>query len=273
MSGIIARIGWRRALWWSLLFLTVLPAFIPFQFPVSVTEPTIAYHSMIEALEPGDVVLVPESSTYFMWPEIKAAAITSMELLFDKPGVKIIMLGMVAEGPVLLEDTLTYLPNLDKKIYGEDYVLLGFAPGGMSAARALAKDIRSIFQVDYYGNNIDDLPVMDGVNDYTDFKMINSFAICPDTQFIYTWRTQYQVPVNQVLVAVCIPFGYSLWRATLMSGMIPGARGCAELEVLTNKPGLGLQSSDALTTSHLWFLAMLILGNLVYYKDRITGGN
>jgi hypothetical protein len=114
---------------------------------------------------------------------------------------------------------------------------------------------------------------MNEVNDYTDFKMINSFAICPDTNFIYTWRTQYGVPVNQVLVAVCIPFGYSLWRATLMSGMIPGARGCAELEVLVNKPGLGLQSSDALTTSHLWFLAMLILGNIVYYKDRITGGS
>jgi len=273
MSRIISKLGWRRALWYSLLFFTILPAFVKLDLPVAVTEPTKAYLNVLETIEPGDVVLVTESSAYFMWPEIKAAALTTLELLFDMPGVKIVMVGMVAEGPVLLEDTLAQINNKDKKVYGEEWVLLGFAPGGMSAAGALAKDIRSVFQKDYYGTDIEDLPMMQDINEAADFKLINSFAICMDTQFIYTWRTQYGVPVNQVLVAVCIPGGYTFWRAGLIAGMIPGARGTAELEVLTNKPGWGLQSSDALSTSHIWFLAMLILGNLVYYKDRFTGGN
>jgi hypothetical protein len=142
----------------------------------------------------------------------------------------------------------------------------------MSAAGALAKDFRSVFSVDYFGNDIESLPMMQDINEATDFTMVNSFAIAVDTSYVYTWNRQYGVPVNQVLVAVCIPMGYSFWRAGLIVGMIPGARGCAELEVLLGEPGLGLLTSDALTTSHLFFIFCLGLGNYVHYKDKNRNG-
>jgi hypothetical protein len=106
------------------------------------------------------------------------------------------------------------------------------------------------------------------INSAKDFRMICSIAIGLDTAYIYTWVQEHKVPMVQIVVAVIIPAGIAYWRAGIIKGVLPGARGCAELETLAKLPGGGLSITDALSTSHVWFLICLVAGNIVYLRGR-----
>jgi hypothetical protein len=55
--------------------------------------------------------------------------------------------------------------------------------------------------------------------------------------------------------------------------MVGGLRGAAEYELLIGKGGSGARSMLAQTSMHLYVLLLIVIGNVVYFRNRRTGGS
>jgi hypothetical protein len=53
---------------------------------------------------------------------------------------------------------------------------------------------------------------------------------------------------------------------------MPGLTSSAEYELLLKKPGLAVAGVDAVSTSHLMVVALVILGNIAYFATRGSKG-
>jgi hypothetical protein len=59
-----------------------------------------------------------------------------------------------------------------------------------------------------------------------------------------------------------------LWQQKLLDGFIGSARAAAEFESLINKPGEAAVTTDTLSTSHLWLVILIIIGNIGFILER-----
>jgi len=58
------------------------------------------------------------------------------------------------------------------------------------------------------------------------------------------------------------------YNAGQIKGMVTGARGGAEIELLTGYLGAGISSADVLSVTHLYLLLLVIAGNIAYFVER-----
>ena len=58
-----------------------------------------------------------------------------------------------------------------------------------------------------------------------------------------------------------------------MIGILGGLRGGAEYEILINKPGASVAKMDSESISHLYIIALIIIGNIGYFATKKTTHN
>ena len=56
-------------------------------------------------------------------------------------------------------------------------------------------------------------------------------------------------------------------------GLAVGVRGAAELEALAGMPAAATKTMDAISSTHLLFVILIILANLPVIYSKIKGGN
>ena len=186
----------------------------------------------------------------------------------------------------------TGLPLIDKNIrtvvegefrnqgltYGTDYVNLGFRPGREVVIKLMGTDLRKAFQTDTHGTNLDQLPITRDVRNLQDLHLIMdlSAGLPGAKEWVQYAATPYKIDVAAGCTAVQAPQLYPYIPDQLF-GLLAAIKGAAEYEAAVaakypayDDPGRneGIRRMAPQLWAHLLMVALLVLGNVIYYFDR-----
>ena len=272
-----------RRIIYLLLWIAVLwPLLSPIGLPVSISGDTKLAYDTIENIEPGSVVVVSFDFSFAGIPELYPHAIAFLHHLFQKP-VKVAIIAIWQEGSLVGEmalkdlcggkDPRTGIEEIYGKKYGEDWVFLGWIPGGETGMRAFGQDMHTAAPADFWGTPIDQLPMMANIRTAEDVDLLISIESgTPGApEWVRQWWSVYGTPMIVAIVAVGAPELVPLRQAGQILALLPGVRAAAEYEKLIGRPGLGTSQADALSTSHILVIIFVIIGNIAYFNLRMRG--
>ncbi|MCK4523617.1 hypothetical protein KAU15_01715, partial [candidate division WOR-3 bacterium] len=161
------------------------------------------------------------------------------------------------------------------KTLGTDITLFGFVPGYVAVILKIGEDVNGTFNTDAYGNDLDSLPIMAGVNTYNDIDYMVDLA---GSAVILSWIIYANGRYNQTIgigtTAVSMAEYYAYLNSGQANGMMGGLKGAAEYEALLvknnvsndrNQASIGM---DAQSSGHLTYIIFIIVGNIVYFVKR-----
>jgi len=267
---LIRRLGEADTRWlYVLLILVILiPMVRPLGLPIKVGEATKKAYALLDGLQAGDTVVFDFGYYVDGAPDVEPIAVALFDHLFAK-GVKIVCASFKNHGPMII-DQLT-APHVAKgKVYGEDFVSLGFLAGGETALAAWAADVKKAFPKDWKGNDTSTMPILQGINNMSDFDM---FIFYTDDS-AETWVrqiAQYKIPIIAAQITVTAPQAEPFLQSGQLAGILVGLRGAAEYEILTNMPGTAAAGMDAQSMAHLLIIGFILLGNASYFIKKSKG--
>jgi hypothetical protein len=259
----------RRVIFVLIALAVALPLAFKLNLPISVTPEVRSLYDAIEALQPGDVVLVSFDHETSTIPEMVPMAQAILRHLFSR-GVKVIGTAFLAEGTTVGDNNLTSVASEYGKQYGEDYVFLGYRPQYHAAILGMGENMARVFPEDLRGNTTVELPLFQNVKNYNDVKFVISIADgnLPDYWIDYAW-SRYHVKMAAGVTAVMATTYYPMLNSGQLFALVPGLKGAAEYEILeSGKPGKAGSGMDAQSVSHLLIIALIILGNLLLFYSR-----
>lgn len=265
-------LGSRELLYTLLLLAVILPVIHPVGIPIQISQRTREVYDYLNNLKPGCHVYIEVYYEVAARGELEPNLIALTKQLFDK-GCKIVYGSLAAYGPVSFSLFQASAPDIFRgKVYGKDYVFLGYIAGGEAALASLARSIKGTISVDNYGNRLEDLPLMREVDKATDFDLAIVVSSGTDVfnYYVRQWYTPYKVPLLFVALSVIAPSIEPFVGAKQAIGMLVGQRSAAEYELLVGRLGLGIASMDAQSFSHLLIIIFIIAGNIVYWSRRLS---
>jgi len=260
----------RRVIFLVIALVVILPLFFPLGLPIRPSTSSQDVYNAVEQLKAGDKALVSFEYGPSTKPEIHPMAVALMRHLFDKD-VKVYITCLWPDGQFMAMEAIEQVAERQyHKVYGEDYVLLGYRPGAEAVIKGLVSNIRKVFTVDSRGNFLDDIPMMADVNQVADFDYLFSasagypgtvewvqYAADPTGVTMSTGTTSIQV--NEVMPYV---------QSGQIVGILGGMPGAAEYESLIGQPGIGTSGMDAQSVAHLVIVGFIVFGNISFFIER-----
>jgi hypothetical protein len=158
--------------------------------------------------------------------------------------------------------------------YGIDWANWGYKYGYGNVLMALAKDIPKAIGDDFYGKPATGLPLMKGVKDIRSIALV--IEITGLSGMTESWigliQGPYQVPFVSAFTAVMAPGYYPFLDSGQMKGMLVGAKGAAEMEVLVKRPGSATTIMNVQSWAHVLIIVLIVLGNVGYVLSRTRRG-
>lgn len=258
-----------------LLFLLAIPLARPLGLPIPITRNTMNFYDIVDDLEPGTKVLFNFIPTVSTMGDCLPPAVPVIYHLYQKQA-KIYFVGIgVADGILNLIDTQvfnTIHPENFGYTYGEDWVNLGFVAGGDVSWAAFAENLRNAVKNDRYGNSIESLPIMQGINTLADFDLVISDGESV-TQIVRQWGDPYKMPPLMISTTAAVPMDITpFYRTGQIKEYLGGLGAGAEYEALINRPGKATASLDAITATHLFMIFLIILGNIGFFLKKAEEG-
>jgi hypothetical protein len=274
---------------WIFLFVLVsvaTPIVFPIGLPVTTTDATRRAFEYVESLKPGDTVWISFDYGPSSAPENDPMAEAVMRQCFLKH-VKVVVLALYPLGGLGLANTAVAkvtaeFPGLR---YGEDYVNLGYKDGAAAVMRRLGEDIAGAFPTDVNGTPLARIPMLRGVHDIRDVKLVFTAATGVIGEW---WITQVHSQIGTPIVigptAVSAPKYYAYLNAGQLVGMLSGMKGAAEYERLlrdaypemarfykSTRTFTATKGMDGQTVIHAIMIGFIILGNVAFLVTRRTG--
>lgn len=238
-------------------------------------EPTAETHKMydyIDSLPEGSVLLISFDHEASSLPEIKPLATALLRHAYSR-NHKLIGIALLAEGTGIGYSLMNSVAGEYGKEYGIDYVYLGFRPQFVAAILSMGESLTKTFPQDYAGTACDQLPLLNGIDNYDDMVGVISVA---DGSMVTHWveygNDRYGITVSTFVAAAMVTTYDPYLDSEQMYAMVAGLRGAAEYEKLLGVEGSGARSMLAQTTMHLYIILMIVLGNIIYFRSRRSGG-
>ena len=271
-----------------LVFLSVLlPILVPIGLPVTTTASTRNAFEFVEALQPGDVVWLSFDYGPSSAPENDPMAEGFLRQCLLKK-VRVIITALYPLGGLGLanQSVARVVADFPEAQYGVDYINLGYKDGAAATMRRLADDIAGAFPTDVNGRPIGEFPIMRGLKNIRDVKLIFTAATGLIGEYWITQvRSQVGTPVIIGPTAVSAPKYYAFIGSGQLKGMLGGMKGAAEYEQLiarkypemakfyrTTRLFTGTKGMDAQTGIHAVIILFIFLGNLAFLLGRRRQG-
>jgi hypothetical protein len=257
-----------RYLYLLLIIAILIPLVVPIQQKITPTPLSKAFSDNIGALKPGDVVVISIDQTPATLNELNGGTVAAITQLKSK-GAKIIFWALYfPEGGPIYDTRLA--PLMKDQKYGEDYVNFGYIAGKESAAEVLGKNIRSLLKTDAYGMSIDALPIMTNVNGAKDVALLITVDDGSSTiMWIQQWVVPYKTRLLSILTAGNRPLIEAYIRSNQVVGVLVGTPGVAEYETLLNRPGIGVQQMQSITTTSALILILIAISTFGFLGERM----
>jgi hypothetical protein len=208
-------------------------------------------------------------------PELFPMSIATFRHLLTKD-VKIIVVTFWAAGALVFDQVLTQVNPQDyNKVYGTDWIDLGYIPGTETAMASFSRDPVGTASTDFLQHQpTASYPIMQNIKSAADFSLI--ISIETGTPGAGEWLRQAQAPYGTPLIVGCVgvsaPGMMPFVQSGQISALLPGLTASAEYEKLLGKPGLAIAGVDAVSTSHLLIVLLIVLANIAYFASRGSKG-
>jgi hypothetical protein len=260
-------------MYWSMLLLIALPYIKPLGLPMQISTYSTEFKANIDALAPGDIVLVSMDIGLGSVSELGGGVIALAKQL-SAQGVKVVAVSTVPEGPLVFDQYFKPTLAAAGYGYGTDYINLGYAAGDETMISSIAVNMQDVYSQDYSGNKASSLPLLWTANTYSAYKLVVTFDAGTATGFYARqWQAKYGTAILSVPTAVNFSYFYPLYQASSVKAILNGPRGCAEYEQLIGAPGLANQGIDALSMGQLVVIGFIVLGNVAFVGDKLRRRN
>ncbi len=261
----------RRIIYLLILLAVLVPLFLPAPKTVRVTPEVRNVFDRIEALRPGDIVMLPCEYDPSMSAEMSPMHIAVLRQCFRK-NLRVLETCLTSNGVSLVESEQRRVAAEFGKTYGEDWVFLGYKPYPGVVIMAMGEDFRGPFPTDYYNTPVDSLPMMRGVRNYQNVALVLTINSTSGIDYWITYgQGRYKFPLAAAATAVMAPNYYNYLQSGQLFGLIGGLRGAAEYEELVGIPGSAVAGMFVQSVSHLLIVALIVLGNVTYFVTRRRG--
>lgn len=260
----------RRYIFVIIAVVVMLPLFYPLGLPIRATESSRTVYEAIENLAPNSKVLISFEYGPSTKPEIHPMTVAVLRHLF-RNNQKVYVTCLWPDGQFMALEALQDIAEDELHMkYGEDYVLLGFRPGNEAVVKGIVSDLRKLYTVDAHGTLIDDIPMMDGMNNFSDFDFLfTASAGYPGTvEWVQYAADPTGVPMSTGTTSIQVNEVMPYVQSGQIKGILAGMPGAAEYESLIGKPGIGTSGMDAQSIAHLVIVLFIVFGNISYFLER-----
>jgi len=248
------------------------PLVNPLGLPVSIGRDSTSYHNYIENVPDGSVIMVTFDYGISAMPELYPLTVATFHHLWNH-NFKVIIVASWREGPMVMDVVLKEMKPAENygKVYGEDWIELGWFAQSEVGMAALGKDIWGTLPVDYIEKKpTSGFPIMQDVKTAEDVDLIVSFETGTPglPEWVRQWGTPYGTPMIMGCIGVMVPEVAPYLQTGQLSALIPGLTASAEYEQILKHPGLATAGVDAISMSHLLVIVLVIIGNAAYFMSK-----
>ncbi|MFO7947186.1 MAG: hypothetical protein R6V19_10245 [Armatimonadota bacterium] len=260
----------RRWIFLAIFLAVLLPFVTNLKLPVGEPSPaTRALYDHIEQLPEGSVIVISCDYSPSSMPELEpmAKAIVRHALQHN---IRVVAMTLHPQGALMIDRIFDEVAPQVGAEYGEDYVVAGFKPGGLAVILGMGRDIPKVFGfTDARGNELSELPAMEGVNTYDDVAVLVDFAAnnLPQSWVAYA-HERYDLTVAAGVTGVMATDLYPFWKSGQLLAVVNGLKGAAEYEHLVGEPGWGLLGMSSQSIAHALIILFVIFGNVGYFLTR-----
>ncbi|MCD4797090.1 MAG: hypothetical protein K8R49_07985 [Candidatus Cloacimonetes bacterium] len=259
---------------WIFLFMFIgvaLPLIFTIGFPIETSENSEIVYDLIDNTPSGSKVILSFDYDPASMPELHPMAEAVMRHCFRKK-IKVIVTALWPMGVQMAEDTFSQLKaDFPDVSYGRDYVNMGFKAGGIVTLQAMGKNFREVFPKDMNGTPIDELPIMDGINNFNNINFILAFSAGDPgiKQWVQIAHDTYGITVSGGVTGVSAPAVIPyVNEQKQLTGLLAGLKGAAEYERLTKEPGSATKGMDAQSIAHMIIILFIAIGNINYWRNK-----
>ena len=248
----------------------IVPFLLPFGLPVRPTAPVRQAFDAVQSLKGGKPMLLSYDFEPGAEAELGPAARAILTHAFAN-GTPVVVVNFMPAGLGLAENDLKEVAAHHGRVYGYDYVFLGYSPSVLNALLLIGKEIRDAFPTDFNGTPVDEIPLMRDLHNYNDFGLVVdlSSSFQPDYFVRYAvgrFGARLLIGATAVLASDYYPY----LHAGQSEGLIGGMKGAAEYEQLLVEIGIsetlaeGGKGMDSQSAAHVAIVLLIVLGNLAY---------
>lgn len=258
----------RRWIYLVLGIAVILPLVVPLRLPVTVSSEVRAVYDFVDQVRDGQVMHLALEYDPSTMAELHPMAESILRRVFEQNG-RLIMSSLSQFGPAMADELIQRLAREYGKRPGIDYVFLGYKPYPAITILAMGTDYRVPFPVDYYGADVDTLPLMEGIRNFDDVRGVVALCGGNSADFWITYgNAKYGMPLALGVTGVMAADYYQYLQAGQLFGLIPGIKGAAELEQLTGRTGDGARGIPYQTASHAVVLSLIVVTNVAFFAKR-----
>ncbi|MDI6808727.1 MAG: hypothetical protein QME66_07075 [Candidatus Eisenbacteria bacterium] len=268
----------RRIIFLLIALAIILPLVFHLVFTVRASPIVEAIFDKVESLPPGSKVILSFDYGPSTVPENQPMAEAVARHVLHKD-LKLYMMAVWATGPPQIDLVKSRVVDVDfpKKVYGKDWINLGYKAGNQGLINAILLDLKGMYTTDIHGTPIDDFEMMRDVANLTDMSLI----VCIGSGYpgMREW-VQFagdpgRIPVCGGVTAVEAPLLYPYYPRQLL-GLMGGLQGAAEYEatLVTKYPQFIATSEQAVklmgpqTVAHLVIISFVIIGNIAFFAEK-----
>jgi hypothetical protein len=247
----------------------IVPFIIPMKFPISVSPEARSFFEAVDALPDSSNVMLVFDYYPSTMAETEPMAVVAARHLFSKD-CRIITLTNIPYGaPSMAERVTRDVADEYGKVYGVDFVNLGYKYGYVSVLKGMGQSIKAIFPTDNSGTPLEELPMMDSIVNYRQIAFVFEVADNATADYwISIVNAGYGVPMGVGATAVMAPKYYAFVGSGQVVGLLGGMKGAAEYEILLNKPDAAFRGMDIQSLVHFLIIGFVILGNVAFFAGR-----
>ncbi len=243
-----------------------------YQLKTEVSPETQRLYDHINTLPAGSRLIVSFDHEASSLPEIQPIARALLRHAFRR-GLKLAGVALLSEGTAIGYRLMESTAKEFDRVYGEDYVFLGFRPQYIAAILSMGESIPNTFPTDYLDQPLTELPLGAELLNYDSVAAVLSIADGSlTTHWVEYGQAQYGVPVLAGVTAAMATTYDPYLASGQMTAMISGLRGAAEYEQLIGIGGGGSRGMLAQSSAHLYVILLIVIGNIIYYRERSRRG-
>jgi len=246
----------------------------PLQPQIEATAPVQAFYDRIDAAPEGSTILVPVDYDAGSLAELNPIHIAILHHAFRR-NLKVISFTLWEGGRPFASRAFGRVAPEYGKVYGVDYIDLGFKAGKEINMVTMGTSIPDTFKQDYKARPISEFPIMRGIKNYEDLELIvDVSAGYPGTeQWVQAVPARFGIDLISGCAAVSAPEFYPYLQSKLLKGLIGGMGGASEYEKLLglNLPTGATSGMGGQLTGHLGMIGVILFGNLLLLIRVLRG--
>ena len=257
--------------------------------PMPVSPYVDSYFATIEALEPGDVVMMSADFDPASAAELEPTYQATIHHLLRK-GVRIVNVSTWPPAPPYTRRLFADVAPAYGAEYGVDWIELGFKPGDDVAMAQMAQSVKSTFPTDdREGEDVDSFPIMADVGasmEGIDLLITMSAGYPGILEWIAQVGGRYNMTLLAATTAVQTPDLFAYYPSEL-AGFCGGATGATQylqlvadslepdaavdvgpLDELVSVKEENQRQMVIQTYGHLLIILLIVVGNVTYFLGR-----